>query len=60
MSTPIHVVFDCADPRVVARFWAGAPGYRRHGPPEPTAAWQAWQAWLAEHGAPGDGRYEIS
>jgi hypothetical protein len=49
MATPIQVVFDCADPAVVARFWAGALGYQLEGPPEPTAE---WQAWLVEHGIP--------
>jgi hypothetical protein len=47
MAIPIQVVFDCADPAVVARFWADALGYQLQGPPEPTAAWQAWQV---EHG----------
>src|SRR5215470_9374336 len=47
MAIPIQVVFDCADPPVVARFWADALGYQLQGPPEPTAA---WQAWLVEHG----------
>ena len=49
MAIPIQVVFDCADPPVVARFWADALGYQLQGPPQPTAA---WQAWLAEHGIP--------
>jgi Glyoxalase-like domain len=49
MAIPIQVVFDCADPPVVARFWAEALGYQLQGPPEPTAAWQAFQA---EHGIP--------
>src|SRR5262249_54906015 len=37
MAIPIQVVFDCADPPVVARFWADALGYQLQGPPEPTA-----------------------
>ena len=49
INIPIHVVFDCADPSVVARFWADALGYQLQGPPEPTAA---WQAWLTENGVP--------
>jgi hypothetical protein len=53
MGIPIQVVFDCSDPPVVARFWAGALGHGRQGPPEPTAVWRAWQARLAEHGVPG-------
>ena len=43
MATPIQVVFDCADPAVVAQFWAEALGYELQGPPRPTAAWLAWQ-----------------
>jgi len=49
MAIPIQVVFDCANPAVVARFWAFALGYHLQGPPEPDAE---WQAWLAEHGVP--------
>ena len=49
MAIPIQVVFDCADPPVVARFWADTLGYQLQGPPEPTAE---WQAWLVEHGVP--------
>ena len=49
MPIPIQVVFDCADPSVVARFWADALGYQLQGPPEPTAE---WQAWLVENGVP--------
>jgi hypothetical protein len=49
MAVPIQVVFDCADPPVVAQFWADALGYQLQGPPEPTAAWRAWEV---EHGVP--------
>jgi len=49
MAIPIQVVFDCANPAVVARFWAFALGYHLQGPPEPDAE---WQAWLAEHSVP--------
>ena len=48
MAIPVQVVFGCADPPVIARFWADALGYQLQGPPEPTAA---WRAWLIEHGA---------
>ena len=51
IAIPIHVVFDCADPPVVARFWADALDYQRQGPSEPTAA---GQAWLVEHGVPDE------
>jgi Glyoxalase-like domain len=49
MAIPIQVVFDCADPPVVARFWADALGYQLVGPPEPSAE---WLAFLHEHGIP--------
>jgi hypothetical protein len=34
MATGIQVVFDCADPNGLARFWAEALGYRLQDPPE--------------------------
>jgi hypothetical protein len=49
MAIPVQVVFDCADPPLMARFWAMALGYQIQGPPEPTAEWLAFQA---EHGIP--------
>jgi Glyoxalase-like domain len=57
MGISIQVVFDCANPPVMARFWAGALGYRLQGPPEPTAEWQAWQD---EHGIPEGQRDDAS
>jgi len=57
MAIPIQVVFDCADPPVVARFWAGALGYQLQGPPEPSAAWLAFQD---EHGIPEERRNDAS
>jgi hypothetical protein len=42
MATTVQVVFDCADPVVMARFWADALGYQLQGPPEPTDFWKAW------------------
>jgi hypothetical protein len=43
MAIPIQVVFDCADPPLLAKFWADALGYQLQGPPEPTPAWLAFQ-----------------
>jgi len=57
MAIPIQVVFDCADPPVVARFWADALGYQLQGPPEPSAAWLAFQD---EHGIPDERRNDES
>jgi glyoxalase superfamily protein len=49
VAIPIQVVFDCAEPPVVAGFWAEALGYQLQGPPEPSAEWLAFQD---EHGIP--------
>jgi hypothetical protein len=40
----IHIVFDCADPDRLARFWMVAlPGYDfPHGPPDGFATWEEW------------------
>ena len=57
MAIPIQVVFDCADPPVVARFWADALGYQLQGPPEPSATWLAFQD---EHGIPEERRNDAS
>ena len=46
MAIPVQVVFDCADPPVIAVL-GDALGYQLQGSPEPTAA---WRAWLIEHG----------
>lgn len=40
MSTRVQVVFDCADPDRVARFWAEALGYRLQDPPQGFATWE--------------------
>jgi hypothetical protein len=57
MAIPIQIVFDCADPGVVAQFWAEALGYELQGPPTPTAAWLAWQD---EQGVPEERRNDAS
>ena len=49
MSARIQVVFDCADPDRLARFWAGALGYVVQPPPE---GYDSWEAFLAEIGVP--------
>jgi hypothetical protein len=40
MGVPIQIVFDCADPDRVARFWAEALGYEFPPPPEGHATWE--------------------
>lgn len=47
MATSIQVVFDCADPDRLARFWAATLGYKLQDPPE---GFESWQGWLrAQH-----------
>jgi hypothetical protein len=40
MATSIQVVFDCADPDRVAKFWATALGYKLQDPPPGFATWE--------------------
>jgi catechol 2,3-dioxygenase-like lactoylglutathione lyase family enzyme len=49
MATSIQVVFDCADPARLARFWSEALGYRLQDPPQ---GFESWEAWLADQGVP--------
>ncbi len=42
MATSIQVVFDCADPDRLARFWAGALHYIEQPPPAGYASWDAF------------------
>jgi hypothetical protein len=44
MIPDIHIVFDCADPDRLARFWMVAlPGYDfPHGPPDGFTTWEQW------------------
>jgi hypothetical protein len=51
---------DCAEPRVLARFWAVTLGYIERPPP---AGFASWEAWFADFGVPeaewDDGAYLI-
>lgn len=51
----IHIVFDCADPDRVARFWMAALGGYDFpfGPPDGFAS---WEAWADANGIPEDQR----
>jgi hypothetical protein len=49
MAVPIGLVFDCAHPEQIGRFWAAALGYIERPPPEGYASWQAYDA---DHGVP--------
>jgi hypothetical protein len=49
MATSVQVVFDCADPARLARFWSEALGYKLQDPPH---GFESWDAWLADQGVP--------
>jgi hypothetical protein len=49
MATGVQVVFDCADPARLARFWAEALGYKLDDPP---TGYQRWEDWLRDQGIP--------
>jgi Glyoxalase-like domain len=49
MATGVQVVFDCADPARLSRFWAEALGYQLEDPPEGHGS---WEDWLREQGIP--------
>lgn len=51
MATSIQVVFDCANPDRMARFWAAALGYKLQDPPPGFAG---WEAFLEAQGVPRD------
>ena len=55
MVAGIHIVFDCADPDGLARFWMVAlEGYDfPTGPPE---GFDTWEAWADAQGIPEDQR----
>lgn len=40
MATRVQIVFDCADPDRLARFWAQALGYELQSPPEGYGSWE--------------------
>ena len=42
MVSPVQIVFDCADPDRLAKFWAAALHYRVQDPPEGYASWEAF------------------
>jgi hypothetical protein len=49
MATGIQVVFDCADPARLSRFWAEALGYKLDDPPQ---GYDRWEDWLRDQGIP--------
>ena len=57
MATQVQVVFDCADPDRMARFWATALGYKLDDPPE---GFESWDAFLDSIGVPPENRNDAS
>jgi hypothetical protein len=49
MTSGIQVVFDCADPAALAKFWSKALGYEMEPPPE---GYSSWEEWAVERGIP--------
>jgi hypothetical protein len=42
MAFKVQVVFDCASPDRLAKFWAAALGYQLQPPPEGFSSWEEW------------------
>lgn len=57
MTTPIQLVFDCADPDRMAAFWSEVLGYRFQPPPE---GFDTWDAFLASIGIPEAQRHDAN
>lgn len=53
MGIGVQVVFDCADPQAMTRFWSVALGYVEQPPPEGFAS---WDAFLDTIGVPAEER----
>jgi hypothetical protein len=47
----LGITMDCADARVLSRFWALALSYEEAPPPE---GWTSWAEFLTDHGVPED------
>jgi len=43
MAVRYQLVIDCADPDLLARFWAAALGYDLEPPPDGFATWDDWR-----------------
>jgi len=43
MAVRYQLVIDCADPELLARFWAAALGYELEPPPDGFATWDDWR-----------------
>jgi hypothetical protein len=51
MAVSFQLVIDCADPELLARFWASALGYELEPPPE---GFDSWDAYWRDRGVPED------
>jgi hypothetical protein len=49
VATGVQIVFDCADPDTLARFWAAALHYKTQDPPP---GFDSWEAFLKAQGIP--------
>jgi hypothetical protein len=49
VATGVQIVFDCADPDTLARFWAAALHYKIQDPPP---GFDSWEAFLKAQGIP--------
>jgi len=57
MSRDVQFTFDCADPAVMATFWAEALGYQLQAPPE---GFESWEQALDAMGVPPERRNDAS
>jgi len=57
MSRDVQFTFDCADPAVMATFWAKALGYQLQAPPE---GFESWEQALEAMGVPPERRNDAS
>jgi hypothetical protein len=51
MALKVQVVFDCASPDRLAKFWAAALGYQLQPPPE---GFSSWEEFAIAHKVPRD------
>lgn len=51
MAVSYQITFDCADPDVMARFWASALRYELQGPPD---GFDSWREYWISVGVPED------
>ncbi len=49
MSYGVQIVFDCADPGRLSKFYAHALGYKMQDPPD---GYSSWEEWLKKHDTP--------